>query len=60
MLALMLIPDVRESNREGVFDWRGFAFAGTALAALFFGFELSTVDRAESTPASSEVITCKV
>jgi len=42
VLALILIPDVREEDRQAVFDWSGFALAGTALATLVFGFELAT------------------
>jgi EmrB/QacA subfamily drug resistance transporter len=41
VLGLILIPDMGERNRTAAFDWRGFALAGAALAALVFGFELT-------------------
>lgn len=41
-LALVLIPDVREDHGRSAFDWRGFVLAGSALATLVFGFELTS------------------
>lgn len=42
VLAVILIPDVRERDGDAMFDWRGFTLAGAALATLVFGFELTT------------------
>ncbi|WP_082543344.1 MFS transporter [Sphingomonas sp. Leaf339] len=51
VLALILIPDVREGGARAAFDWCGFALAGIALAALVFGFELTTRPGAEAVTA---------